>query len=191
MGFLFGSKTTPQPVAETTAPTPVAVPPSTATAPPEVSQAYASAVAMIESSGNAYAQAPGSSALGLYQFTGGTWSSVMTQAPQLDLTLMGRTDPAQATRAFEWLTEQNDQVFFNRTGRFPSDPERYLCWFLGVGRAADVCSVPATTPLTAALGNAYAGVCAANPFVSALATTGDLVNWSANRLASVGECQGA
>lgn len=189
MGFLLGSKQPQQ--APATPTTPQVTPTPATTQPPEVSQAYASAVALIESSGNPYAQALGSTALGLYQFTSGTWLSVMQQAPQLSLTLAGRTDPAEATRAFDWLTEQNDQVFYTRTGRFPTDPERYLCWFLGVGRAADVCSVPASTPLTEALGSAYEGVRAANGFVTSLSTTGDLVNWSANRLASVGECQGA
>lgn len=190
MGFLFGSKQPAQAPATPITPQVTPAPPATPQ-PPEVSQAYASAVAQIESSGNPYAQAPGSTALGLYQFTSGTWLSVMQQAPQLNLTLAGRTDPAEATRAFDWLTEQNDQVFNTRAGRFPTDPERYLCWFLGVGRAADVCAAPPATPLTEALGSAYAGVCSANPFVTSLVTTGELVNWSANRLASVGECQGA
>lgn len=138
-----------------------------------IPQSYIERVAMIESSNNPNARAKTSTATGLFQITDATWASLRQQAPDLRLTADGRTDRAQATRAFVWLTEQSDRIFAGRIGRNPTNPERYLCHFLGPVRAVQVCGSVPSDSLERVWGPAYAAIARANPF---------LAGWTASQL---------
>lgn len=89
-----------------------------------------------ESSGNASAKNPNSSATGLGQFTTGTWGSLAAKRPELGLTPDGRTDPEQAKRATLALAEENAKVLQANGGHAPTDGNLYLAHFLGGGGAA-------------------------------------------------------
>ena len=83
-----------------------------------------------ESGNNPQARAATSSATGLGQFTTGTWAGLMRARPDLRLTVDGRTDPAQARRATQALTEQNAAVLDGH-GFSPTFGNLYMTHFLG------------------------------------------------------------
>jgi hypothetical protein len=97
--------------------------------------AYLRALAAKESGGDPTAQAPTSSALGLYQFTEGTWRALMRDHPELKLTEDGRTDPAEQGRAVRALTDENVNLL-TRRGVEPTDANLYLAHFMGPSTAA-------------------------------------------------------
>jgi hypothetical protein len=131
------------------APAPVAVTPGPASsrqaaplgatpdapATPSEAVAYLRALARKESGGDPLADAPTSSALGLYQFTDRTWRDLAEAHPELDLTPEGRTDPAQQERAIRALTDENVDVLSSR-GVEPTDANLYLAHFMGPSTAA-------------------------------------------------------
>lgn len=83
-----------------------------------------------ESGNNPQARSATSSATGLGQFTTGSWAGLMRARPDLGLTVNGRTDPAQARRATQALTEQNAAVLDSH-GFSPTFGNLYMTHFLG------------------------------------------------------------
>lgn len=139
-------------------------------------------VAEIESGLDPHAHARTSSAAGLFQFLAGTWADIMARAPELDLTVDGALDPAQAERAFRWLTASNSSYFVVALGWQPTNGDLYLCHFLGARAAVSVCGAPGNTLLSAALGPNYGPVAAANSFLAGW-TCEALVAWAVNKMA--------
>lgn len=144
----------------------------------QISDHYIKRVAQIESGGNPRAKATTSSALGLYQFIDATWQHMMTTHPELHLTKDGRTDPDQATRAFVAFSQDNAMLFRHGIGRDPTEPELYLCHFLGPTRAIDVVRAPLTKPLAEVLSRS---VIVANSFLNGW-TCAQLRMWAEHKL---------
>ncbi len=111
---------------------------------------YLDAVADIESSGNPFARASTSSAAGLFQFTRGTWDSMVERYGQA--TGIGRDDlydpEAQRTMA-TFLTMENAASLYRKTGVFPKDRDLYLAHFLGPSRAAQMIKMQGSNLLAA------------------------------------------
>lgn len=93
-------------------------------------QGYFGTTASAESSGNPAAKNPNSSAIGLYQFTDGTWAGLMKSNPELGLTADGRTDPVQQQKAMQAFTGQNAKILQSQ-GIQPNDANLYMTHFLG------------------------------------------------------------
>jgi hypothetical protein len=110
--------------------------------------AYALRVADIESGGNPLARSHNSSAVGLYQFTRGTWDVLRRDFPQLGLTADGRLDAGQQRRAFRLFTERNAKILADALGYKPDDSALYLAHFLGASGAIAVARCPAGAPVT-------------------------------------------
>jgi hypothetical protein len=91
---------------------------------------YASALKMQESNNNPLAKNPNSSALGLGQFTTGTWDDLAKRSPQLGLTPDGRTDPVQANKAIDAFTAENADAL-KASGIDPTPQNLYMSHFLG------------------------------------------------------------
>jgi hypothetical protein len=102
---------------------------------PSEAVAYLRALAAKESGGDPLAQAPTSSAQGLYQFTDETWRSLMSRYPELKLTPNGRTDPVQQDKAIRALTEENVNIL-TRRGLEPTDANLYIAHFMGPNAAS-------------------------------------------------------
>jgi len=90
-----------------------------------------------ESNNNTMAQASGSSARGLGQFTKGTWNSVAQRYPDLGLTPVtpnsdGRTDPEQMVRATKAFTAENEGLLA-KSGLPVNDATRYSMHIFGSG----------------------------------------------------------
>ena len=95
---------------------------------------YYERLAMVESSNNPNAKAKTSSAAGLYQFTKGTWQSLVDKAG-LDYNFDDRFDPIKSKEVVEIFTKQNSEYLEKKLGRSPTDNELYLSHFLGMGGA--------------------------------------------------------
>jgi hypothetical protein len=146
--------------------------------PEEIPPAYIERVAQVESRGNDLAKGIGSSALGRFQFVKGTWEGLRRENPQLALTASGRTDRAQAERAFRVFTATNARAFRAGMGREPDFAELYLAHFLGSGGAVAACAAHPATPAAEVLGSA---VGRANPGARGM-TCGDLRKWAAKKM---------
>ena len=146
--------------------------------PEQVPPAYVERVAQVESGGRDWAKAVGSSALGRFQFITGTWEGLRREHPELGLTKSGRTDRAQAERAFRVFTAKNAAAFRRAMGREPDLGELYLAHFLGSGGAVAACSARPETPAVQILGPA---VGRANPWAKGM-TCGDLRKWAAKKM---------
>lgn len=90
-----------------------------------------------ESNNDTMAQASGSSARGLGQFTKGTWNSVAQRYPDLGLTPVtpttdGRTDPEQMVRATRAFTAENEGLLA-KSGLPVNDATRYSMHIFGSG----------------------------------------------------------
>lgn len=127
-----------RPLAPTGGPSPAA---SGATFPMSVGQTafsspqgYLSRLAQIESSGDPNAQARGSSAKGLYQFTDGSWARYGGGGNPFN--------PQDATAAAVRLTQDNRQGLMRALGREPSPGELYLAHQQGLGGAIKLLSNP-------------------------------------------------
>lgn len=98
-------------------------------------------IAMAESSGNPNAQAQGSSAKGLYQFTDDTWTGLMAEYPELELTIDGRTDPEEAQRAMEFTAGLYAQGLLQN--EIPVNIENiYAMHHFGEDKAISILSLP-------------------------------------------------
>jgi hypothetical protein len=144
--------------------------------------AYAGAVQQAESSGNAYAKNPNSSATGPYQFIDATWSALMAKHPELGLTPDGRTDPAQAARAMKAFTAGNAKQL--AASGLPVNPASlYTAHMLGAGGASKVLSADPSTPLASLLSPEAVQ---ANPQLADM-TAGDFVQWAGTKASPGGK----
>jgi hypothetical protein len=131
-----------------------------------------------ESSGNPNAKNPRSSATGLFQFTSGTWKSMMRKHPELGLTADGRTDPAQQKRAMEKFTQGN-LASLKKAGLPVTNGTLYLAHFAGDGGAKALLRADARTPVEQVLGPKAV---AANPFLKGK-TAGWTIKWAERKMA--------
>jgi len=97
---------------------------------------YLEILAQVESSGNPNAEAKTSSAAGLYQFTEGTWKSMVKQL-DLDYNLDDRFDPDKSAKVVEALTEENRKYLEKKLDREVNHGELYLAHLLGAKGAYD------------------------------------------------------
>lgn len=107
---------------------------------------YLLKTAQRESGLNASAQASTSSARGLFQFTSGTWLSMLdrhgtqhgvdTQGASRDQLLALRDDPALSARMAAELARENAAVMTREIGREPTSGELYAAHFLGPAEAS-------------------------------------------------------
>lgn len=141
---------------------------------------YYSAIASAESGNSDTAKNPGSSALGKYQFTTGTWNGLMAMHPELRLTANGRTDEAQQDRAIRALTTDNAQAL-SASNIKVTPANLYAAHFLGLDGAEAVLSQPSTTPMSNLVSSE---VLKANPFLSKM-TVGDFQNWTSEKVGNV------
>lgn len=146
-----------------------------------VSESYFDAVRTAESGGNDLAQNPRSSATGRYQFTSGTWETMMRQYPELGLTESGRTDPAQQERAMRQFTADNARVLQNN-GFTASNGNLYAAHFLGAG---DAVRVIGENPASLVSDIVSSSVISANPFLRGM-TVGRFNEWAAEKAGSPG-----
>lgn len=144
----------------------------------DIPAAYVQRIAQYESGGNALARARGSSALGLFQFTAGTWRSLRAQHPELNLTLDGRTDTRQSERALRAFTADNAAFLRFRLGRQARLSELYLAHFLGQGGALAVITCPPAASIVHAVG---AVVVRANAFLRGMSCA-DVIRWAELRM---------
>lgn len=141
-----------------------------------IDPAYYDNMFQAESGGNANARNPLSSATGLAQFTTGTWSDMMKNHPDLNLTANGRTDPAQARRAAIRFTEVNAR-YLSRNGLSTSNGNLYAAHFLGAGGAVEVLSGRPDQLVSSIVSE---GVVSANPFLRGM-TVSQFQAWSARK----------
>lgn len=104
-----------------------------------ISAEYLQKLAMAESSMNPLAQAKTSSAKGLFQFTDGTWKSMVKKyGDELGVSVKDVFDPmAQAKMAIKF-TQENAKILSNKLGRIPTHGELYAAHFLGASGAANM-----------------------------------------------------
>lgn len=137
---------------------------------------YESGTVGKESGGDRFAKNPRSSATGHHQFLAGTWSDVMKAHPELGLTVDGRTDAAQSSRAFKAFTNDNVRVL-QANGIEPTNGNKYAAHFLGAGGAVRALRQPDNTPMSAVVG---ADVLKANPFLGRM-TVGSFKQFAASK----------
>ncbi|MDX6807164.1 hypothetical protein [Terrihabitans rhizophilus] len=122
---------------------------------------YFQNVAMAESGGDNAARNSRSSAAGKFQMTGGTWSGLMQNYPQLGLTPDGRDDPAQQDVAMQALTSENIGALRN-AGIDPTPGAKYAAHLLGGPTAPKVWQAPDNAPMSSLVSPE---VIKANPFL--------------------------
>lgn len=127
---------------------------------------YLLAQAKLESSLDPKARASTSSATGLYQFTKGTWGTMLARhGASLGLDATGnaaglptsraqlmalRNDPNSAAMMAAELAGDNTTALTGALGRAPTSSELYLAHFLGTGGATRFLSALATDPTQSA-----------------------------------------
>lgn len=125
---------------------------------------YLRAIRGAESGGNDAAKASGSSALGRYQVTNGTWKDMMKSHPELGLTADGRTDPAQQEKFIRVFTADNAD--FLRKNNVPITGQNlYLAHFLGRQGAVDFYKGLQEDPNAAGVNYAGSDAASANPSI--------------------------
>lgn len=100
----------------------------------KIDDEYYRKLAMVESGGRANAAASTSSAVGLFQFTEGTWKALVNQMG-LNFTLEDRKDPVKSRIVVERMTEDHYKALKKRMGQEPSFTDLYMAHFLGIGGA--------------------------------------------------------
>lgn len=131
---------------------------------------YYSLLAQAESSNNANATNPNSSASGLYQFTHSTWTNLGYDVSDI-------FNPTLQNQAIQTLTQQNAQALANN-GIPLTDSNLYAAHFLGAGTAVSILDQPSTTPLSSVLSPS---VLSANPQIANL-TVGGFQTWLSSRI---------
>jgi len=118
-----------------------------------------------ESGGNANASSTTSSASGLYQFTNGTWASVVNspEGKAAGLTLAGKNDPTQQDAGVRILTKQNSSALTS-AGLPVNEKNLYLAHFMGAGGAVDFLNRMKAAP-DANAAEAFPDAASANPTV--------------------------
>eukprot|EP00918_Siedleckia_nematoides_P041000 GHVU01089012.1.p1 GENE.GHVU01089012.1~~GHVU01089012.1.p1 ORF type:complete len:1028 (-),score=127.31 GHVU01089012.1:1524-4607(-) len=138
-----------------------------------ISESYYQSATNSESGGNVDAQNPNSSAEGLHQFTAGTWSDMMRNHPDLNLTVDGRRNAAQSWRAMRRFTEVNAQALA-RAGFDSTNGNLYAAHFLGAGGAVSVLSGAPDQKVSSLVSEE---VITANPFLRGM-TVSQFQAWS-------------
>jgi hypothetical protein len=113
----------------------------------------------------------GSSALGPYRFTEGTWADVVRQHPDLNLTPEGRTDPRQARAAARALALDHARALA-AVGDPPTDANLHVLHFLGQGDGMNLLYAAQAAPDDQAAAHVSRGAVSANRDVFYDRTTG-------------------
>ena len=104
---------------------------------------YFTKLIKVESGGNPNAAASTSSAVGLYQFTEGTWKDT-TKKMGVSYSLADRTDPEKSRQVVEAFTAKNEAKATRDLGRSPENHELYMYHLLG--SAKDLLTASPTEP---------------------------------------------
>lgn len=106
----------------------------------------------LESNGDPKAQAKTSSALGLYQFTKGTWDNMVRKhGARYGITEADRGDPNAQHIMMQLLMKENAQYLLNATDKVPNEVDIYMAHFLGAPQAAKMINNIGTNQLAAHL----------------------------------------
>lgn len=137
-------------------------------------------IGQIESGGKWWAKNPKSTAAGTYQFLEGTWEWIMDSAPELKLTMAGRTsaDTSQQEAAMRWFTEHNAKRLKNAEIEVTAE-NLYAAHFLGASKAIGVLSAPVEMKLKTLVGES---VMEANDFPSTMSVR-SFNKWVADKVA--------
>lgn len=122
---------------------------------------YLASIRAAESGGDDTARNPRSTATGRYQFTEGTWATLMRSNPELGLTPAGRLDPEQQERAIRAFTAENAATL-RRNGLRDSNQNLYAAHFLGAGGAVEFVKGAEANPDAQAAALVGPGVAVAN-----------------------------
>lgn len=140
-------------------------------------------VSMAESSGNATAKNPNSSATGAGQFIKSTWLSLykekygasgMSDAQILEL----RKDPVKSKEMIAFYAQKNTAVL-ERNGVKATDSSLYLSHFLDAPVAVKVLKAPRDTPIKDLVS---ADAISANKSVLLNRTVGDVIDWADRKM---------
>ena len=113
------------------------------------SDGYFQKIFKVEAGGKVRAKNPYASAAGPYQFIKSTWNSLCREMG-VNYSLEDRYDMNKATQVMAYFTKKNEAVL-RRNGVPVNNMTRYMCHFLGAGRAAKLLKASDDTPLTAFL----------------------------------------
>lgn len=136
-----------------------------------VDPAVLAQIATVESGGDPNAAATGSSARGLFQFTGPTWKQYGNGADPLD--------PTANADAGARLLKDNSTALAG-SGIEASPANAYLAHFAGIGGAKKVLTADPAAPVASVLGD---DAVSANPFLKNM-TVADLQGWAAKKMAT-------
>ena len=107
---------------------------------------YLQKIAQVESGGKASAEAKGTSASGLFQFTKGTWEET-TKEMGKKYSLEDRFDPQKSAEVAKYFTEKQKKQLQTGTGKENvSDADLYMAHFLGAGGATKFLNAMAKNP---------------------------------------------
>lgn len=149
-----------------------------------IPDSYYSDLSFAESSNRADVKAETSSAVGLFQFTEGTWNSVVDKyEPELkegrskEELLALRTNPATSRRMVEHLTNENKDALL-KAEIYPSKDALYIAHFAGASTAkklykADTLADASTVFSAAAI--------KANPFLKGMKVI-DVISWARKKM---------